>query len=79
MKWNESDSARFREYDSKSNGKLRLFLRTFVPLTKGKTIEEVALEAKYKEGVEFILRKLDEIILDEKDDNDASSASFQQM
>lgn len=79
MKWDQSDSARFREYDSKTGGKLRAFIKSMVPMTQGKTIEEVALEAKYKEGAEFVLRKLDEMILDENKDDDASSASFTQM
>lgn len=76
MKWDSSDSVRFRDYIHKTDGKLMLFLRQMVPVTTGKTIEEVALEAKYKEGCEFILRKLDEILTDENKSDDASSASF---
>lgn len=79
MKWEESDSARFREYDSKTGGKLRAYLQSLVPVTTGTTIERVALEAKYKEGAEFLVRKLQEIISDENRTDDASSASFASM
>jgi hypothetical protein len=79
MTWQSSDSARFREYNSKTGGKLVSFLRSIVPKTKGNTIEQVALEAKYKEGAEFIIRQLDDILLDENTQDDASSASFTSM
>lgn len=79
MNWEQSDSARFREYDSKTGGKLRAFIRSVIPNTSGKTIEQVALEAKYKEGAEFVLRKLDEMISDVNKGDDASSASFTSM
>jgi len=79
MLWQSSDSARFREYNSKTNGKLIAFLRSVVPNTTGKTIEEVALEAKYKEGAEFIIQQLNDILLDENKQDDASSASFASM
>jgi len=79
MTWQTSDSARFREYNSKTNGKLRAYLQSVVPITKGTTIESVALEAKYKEGCEFIIRQIDDILLDENKQDDASSASFASM
>jgi hypothetical protein len=79
MTWDSSDSARFREYNTKTNGKLRAYLRSVIPNTKGTTIEQVALEAKYKEGAEFILRQLDDILSDENNQDDASSASFVSM
>jgi hypothetical protein len=79
MLWQSSDSARFREYNSKTGGKLIAFLRSVVPNTTGKTIEEVALEAKYKEGAEFIIQQLNDILLDENKQDDASSASFASM
>jgi len=79
MKWETSDSARFREYNSKTGGKLITFLQSVVPITTGNTIEQVALEAKYKEGAEFIIRQLNDILLDENKQDDASSASFTSM
>jgi hypothetical protein len=79
MLWQSSDSARFREYNSKTGGKLIAYLRAVVPNTNGKTIEEVALQAKYKEGAEFIMRQLNDILLDENKQDDASSASFASM
>ena len=79
MTWETSDSARFREYQQKSGGKLIGFLYSIIPPTTGKTIESVALEAKYKEGAEFILRQMNDILLDENKNDDASSASFVSM
>jgi len=79
MNWETSDSARFREYHQKSGGKLIGFLYSQIPPTTGKTIESVALEAKYKEGAEFILRQMNDILLDENKNDDASSASFVSM
>jgi len=79
MKWETSDSARFREYNNKTAGKLIAYLHSVIPPTTGKTIEAVALEAKYKEGAEFILRQMHDILLDENTSDDASSASFISM
>ena len=79
MAWDQSDSARFRAYDKQTNGKLRQFLRSRLPVLDGKNIEEYALNASYKEGCEFILRQLDDIISDENKPDDASSASFTSM
>ncbi len=79
MNWEKSDSARFRDYHHKTGGKLVSYLRSLIPVTTGTTIESVALEAKYKEGAEFLISQLDAIISDENKDDDASSASFVSM
>ena len=79
MTWETSDSARFRDYNNKTGGKLIAYLYSIIPPTTGKTIESVALEAKYKEGAEFILRQINDILLDENKSDDASSASFISM
>jgi hypothetical protein len=79
MTWDQSDSARFRAYDKQTNGKLRQFLRSRLPVLKGVTIEEYALHASYKEGCEFMVQQLDDIITDENKQDDASSASFTSM
>jgi hypothetical protein len=79
MKWETSDSARFRDYHHKTGGKLVAYLRSIIPTTTGTTIEQVALEAKYKEGAEFLIAQLDAMISDENRDDDASSASFTAM
>lgn len=79
MKWENSDSARFRDYHHKTGGKLVAYLRSLVPVTTGTTIEQVALEAKYKEGAEFLISQLDSMISDENNQDDASSASFVSM
>ena len=79
MKWEQSDSSRFREYHQKSGGKLLAFLKAQVPNTTGKTIESVALEAKFKEGCEFVLRQIDDILADDSKADDASTSSFASM
>lgn len=55
------------------------FLKAQVPNTTGKTIESVALEAKFKEGCEFVLRQIDDILADDNKADDASSGSFASM
>jgi hypothetical protein len=79
MKWGTSDSARFRDYNTKTGGKLISYLRYLIPMTTGTTIEQVALEAKYKEGGEFLISQLESMISDENNQGDASSASFVSM
>jgi len=79
MTWDKSDSSRFRAYDKQTNGKLKEFLRSRLPVLEGKSIEEYALAASYKEGCEFMLRQLDDIISDENKPDDASSAAFTSM
>ena len=79
MNWDTSDSAKFREYDQRTGGKLRAFLKARIPLINGTTIESVALEAKYKEGCEFMLRQLDDILADRSQIDDNSSGGFTAM
>lgn len=79
MKWEQSDSARFREYDQKTGGRLRAFLKSRLPVLDGKNIEEYALNASYKEGAEFIIRQLEDIISDDSKADDASTSNYQSM
>jgi hypothetical protein len=79
MKWNPTDSVQFRDYNKKTSGRLITYLGTIIPKTTGKTIESVALEAKYKEGCEFIVGQLQQILIDENKGDDASSASYSSM
>ena len=79
MKWEQSDSSRFREYHQKTGGKLVAYLRSVIPMTTGNTIESVALEAKFKEGGEFVLRQIDDILADEIRNDDAANGSFASM
>lgn len=74
--WESADANRLRDYLNKTQFKLAAFLKTRIPRIDGKTIEEVALQAKYKEGFETALRELDElaIVLENKDD--PSSGTF---
>jgi hypothetical protein len=79
MKWEQSDSSRFREYHQKTGGKLVAYLRSVIPMTTGNTIESVALEAKFKEGGEFVLRQIDDILAEENRNDDAANGSFASM
>jgi hypothetical protein len=79
MNWKSEDSAKFRDYLQKSGFKLRAYLQSRIPLCDGKTIEEVALKARYKEGFERALKEIDDLIGDEQGDTDASNGSFTTM
>ena len=79
MNWKSEDSAKFRDYLQKSGFKLRAYLQSRIPLCDGKTIEEVALKARYKEGFERALKEIDDLIGGEQGDTDASNGSFTTM
>ena len=79
MTWNQSDSARFRQYHQQTGGKLIAHLRNNVPSLLGKTIESVALEAKFKEGAESIIKTLEAIIADQNQSDDSSTSSYSSM
>jgi len=76
MNWKSEDSAKFRDYLQKSGFKLRAYLQSRIPICDGKTIEEVALQAKYKEGFEKVLKEIDDIVSDKTNEDDASNGSF---
>ena len=79
MTWNQSDSARFRQYHQQTGGKLIAHLRSNIPPLLGKTIESVALEAKFKEGAESIIKTLEAIIQDQGQSDDSSTSSYSSM
>ena len=79
MTWEKSDSARFRQYNTQTGGKLISFLRSCIRRAEGDDIEEYALSAAYKQGAEDIVSRLEEIITDVNKEDDASSASFTSM
>jgi hypothetical protein len=79
MNWDDSDAAKLREYVQKSGNKLRLFLRSRVPNCDGKTIEEVALKARYKEGFEAAIKEIDDMLQNNENQNDPSSGTFISM
>lgn len=79
MTWSQSDSARFRQYHQQAGGKLIAHLRNNIPPLLGKTIESVALEAKFKEGAESIIKTLEAIIQDPGQQDDASTGSYSSM
>lgn len=79
MTWEESDAAKLREYIQKSGNRLRLYMRTRIPRVSGKTIEEVALNAQYKEGFELALKEIDDMIAANDIATDPSSGNFTTM
>lgn len=79
MSWKSEDSAKFRDYLQKSGFKLRAYLQSRIPLCDGKTIEEVALKARYKEGFERALKEIDDLIADNQSDTDASNGNYTTM
>jgi hypothetical protein len=79
MNWEESDIALFRDYHKRSGGKLLQVLLSRIPLCNGKTIETVALEAKYKEGYEKAVKDVQEMLADPVQNFDPSSGKFAEM
>jgi soluble cytochrome b562 len=79
MNWKSEDSAQFRDYLQKSGFKLKAYLQSRIPRCDGKTIEEVALQAKYKEGFESVLKEIDDIISFKINEDDASNGNFTTM
>jgi hypothetical protein len=79
MKWTSSDSVPLREYLIKSGYKLVDYYRSRIPLCDGKTIEEVALQAKFKEGFEFAIRELQDLSSMNEENQDATAGNFTAM
>lgn len=79
MNWEQSDSSRLREYHQKSGGRLLYYLKSRIPLCQGKTIESVALEAKYKEGFEKVIKEIEDLLGAEDAPADPSAGSFTPM
>jgi hypothetical protein len=79
MKWTSADSVALREYLIKSSNKLIEYYRSRIPLCDGKTIEEVALQAKFKEGFEFAIRELRDLSSMDEENQDASVGNFTSM
>jgi hypothetical protein len=79
MNWEDSDIAQFRDYNKKSGGRLIKVLQSRIPICNGKTIETVALEAKYKEGYEKAVKDIEEMLADPDQNIDPSSGKFAEM
>lgn len=79
MNWEKQDTARLKDYFSKTGNRLRIYLHGRIPLCDGKTIEEVALKARYKEGYERALKDIDDLVSEIEDDADPASGNFTAM
>jgi len=80
MNWELSDTARFKEYNNRTGGRLRAYMASLIPMHLGMTsIEQVALCAKYKEGCEFMLKAIDDILAESPQQEDASAGGFTSM
>lgn len=79
MKWTASDASQLREYNKKSNGALVQLLKSRIPRCTAKTIESVALQAKFKEGYEIAIKEIEDLMTENLDDNDASNGRFISM
>jgi hypothetical protein len=79
MTWDKSDSARFRQYNSQTGGKLISFLKGCVTRSQGTDMEAYALSAAYKQGAEDMISRLDEILNDDDKNDDAATSSFTSM
>ena len=79
MNWTNSDAVSFREFNKQTGGKLQKYLSSQIPKCNGKTIEQVALQAKYKEGFEFALQEIDFLLNFDDKEQDASTGKFTEM
>lgn len=77
--WDQSDTSRLRDYHIRTNGILRAYLASRVPRISGTTIESVALEAKFKEGCEHMLREFDSLLETVNQPDDSGTAPFASM
>ena len=79
MTWTIADAVGFREYAKTSGSKLLKYLQGSMPKCDGKTIEEVALQAKYKAGFEFAISEIEFLLNYDDKDQDASNGKFTEM
>jgi hypothetical protein len=79
MDWTNSDAVKFRDYNKSAGDKVKKFLSALVPKCDGSTIEQVALQAKYKEGYEFALSQIDFLLNFDDKEEDPSSGKFTDM
>lgn len=79
MNWTNADAVAFREYTKASGSKLIKYLKESMPKCDGKTIEEVALQAKYKSGFEFAISEIEFLLNYDDREQDASTGKFTEM
>ena len=79
MNWTNADAVAFREFHKVSGGKLLKYLKESIPKCNGRTIESVALEAKYKSGFEFAISEIEYLLDFDDREQDASAGKFTEM
>lgn len=79
MNWTNADAVAFREYAKTSGSKMIKYLQDSMPKCDGNTIEQVALQAKYKAGFEFALSEISFLLNYDDKDQDASNGKFTEM
>jgi len=79
MNWTNSDAVKFRDYNKSAGDKVRKYLQALIPKCDGKSIEQVALQAKYKEGFEYALAQIDHLLHFDDKEEDPSSGKFTDM
>lgn len=77
--WTPSDTVELRRYHQKTGGKLRAALAAGIVPLQGTTIEQVALEAKFKEGIEATLHLFDLLLSEPANIDDASAGRITNM
>jgi len=77
--WTPSDTVELRRYHQKTHGKLRATLAGCIVPYTGITIEQVALEAKFRDGVETVLKQFDLLMEEPENIDDASAGRIANM
>lgn len=75
--WKPEDTTLLRDYNAKAKGKLVEFLKSQCPPVLGANIEEVALEAKYKQGYERAVDIIMGLLKAQDEDNDGGTKHAQ--
>ena len=75
--WKQEDTSLLRDYNAKAKGKLIEFLKSQCPPVLGASIEEVALEAKFKQGYERAVDIIVELVKAQEEESDGGTKHAQ--
>jgi hypothetical protein len=75
--WKQEDTSLLRDYNAKAKGKLIEFLKSQCPPVLGTSIEEVALEAKFKQGYERAVDIIVELVKAQEEESDGGTKHAQ--